>query len=90
MKSFLACQCMDDSLDCNTYRAWAPGFPRRSPNMTCVVLTRSRTWKTSSCKANFQALCELIPGGPYKRGSIFPKRLQNGTEGTVAAVHRDY
>ncbi|XP_045764216.1 uncharacterized protein LOC123866605 [Maniola jurtina] len=60
-----------DSLDCTTYRAWAPGYPRRSPNMTCVVLTRFHTWKTSPCKAKFQALCELIPGGPYKKGSIF-------------------
>ncbi|XP_023941012.1 uncharacterized protein LOC112047933 [Bicyclus anynana] len=68
----------NDALDCTTYRAWAPGFPRRSTNMSCVVLTNSRMWKTVSCNVRYEALCELIPGGPYKRGSIFPTKPRNG------------
>ncbi|XP_061708191.1 uncharacterized protein LOC133518490 isoform X2 [Cydia pomonella] len=61
-----------DSLDCTTYRAWAPGHPRRQHDkFNCVVVSRQKTWKSTSCKKKYQALCELNPGGPYKRGAIF-------------------
>nr|XP_032529576.1 uncharacterized protein LOC116779422 [Danaus plexippus plexippus] len=30
-------QHLGDSLDCITYRAWAPGHPRKNLNMSCVV-----------------------------------------------------
>ncbi|XP_050361869.1 uncharacterized protein LOC126781091 [Nymphalis io] len=66
-----------DALDCITYRAWAPGHPKRKSNITCVLLTRNRMWKTTACQDKYPALCELIPGGPYKRGSIFASRTQN-------------
>nr|XP_026490496.1 uncharacterized protein LOC113396671 [Vanessa tameamea] len=69
-----------DALECITYRAWAPGHPKRKSNMTCVLLTRNRMWKTTACQAKHSALCELIPDGPYKRGSIFASRIQNNTD----------
>ncbi|XP_045459247.1 polycystin-1, partial [Melitaea cinxia] len=69
-----------DALECITYRAWAPGHPKRNSSMSCVALTRNRTWKTLACKENYQALCELIPGGPYKPGSILASRQQNDIE----------
>ncbi|CAH2105051.1 unnamed protein product [Euphydryas editha] len=72
------------ALECITYRAWAPGHPKRNSNISCVALTRNRMWKTSACEENYQALCELIPGGPYKTGSIFASRLRNGVEKTRA------
>ncbi|XP_061377173.1 uncharacterized protein LOC116779422 isoform X2 [Danaus plexippus] len=62
-----------DSLDCITYRAWAPGHPRRNLNMSCVVLTREHTWKTTLCRKRYPALCELLPDGPYRKGTIFQK-----------------
>ncbi|XP_053607693.1 uncharacterized protein LOC128673690 [Plodia interpunctella] len=70
-----------DSLECTTYRAWAPGHPRRYYNKyDCVVITRQRTWKSTSCNKTYPVLCELIPGGPYKRGSIFVSRKINVTD----------
>ncbi|XP_075991766.1 uncharacterized protein LOC142987100 [Anticarsia gemmatalis] len=67
-----------DSLECTTYRAWAPGHPRRYRNkFDCVLITRQRTWRSAPCKASYPILCELIPGGPYKKGSIFISRNQN-------------
>ncbi|XP_046961238.1 uncharacterized protein LOC124530914 [Vanessa cardui] len=66
-----------DALECITYRAWAPGHPKRKSNVTCVLLTRNRMWKTTACEDKYPALCELIPDGPYKRGSIFASRTQN-------------
>lgn len=68
-----------DSLDCTTYRAWAPGHPRRyRDKFDCVVITRQRTWQSTPCKKKYPVLCELVPGGPYKRGSIFPSKKRNG------------
>lgn len=61
-----------DALDCSTYRAWAPGSPRRArKKFDCVVLTRTRTWVSTPCRKNYPMLCELVPGGPYQRGSLF-------------------
>ncbi|XP_041979427.1 uncharacterized protein LOC121733274 [Aricia agestis] len=65
-----------DRLACSTYRAWAPGHPRR--RLPCVVLTRHRTWKSTSCIITYPVLCELIPGGPYRPRSIFASRKNNG------------
>ncbi|KAJ0181579.1 hypothetical protein K1T71_002301 [Dendrolimus kikuchii] len=66
------------SLDCFTYRAWAPGHPRRDFNQfDCVLITKQRTWHATSCKKKYPALCELIPGGPYKRRSIFEYRRRS-------------
>ncbi|XP_047987880.1 uncharacterized protein LOC125227583 isoform X1 [Leguminivora glycinivorella] len=71
-----------DSLDCTTYRAWAPGHPRRQHDkFNCVLVTRQKTWRSTSCKKKYQAVCELNPGGPYKQGSIFASLVPpNGTE----------
>ncbi|XP_047506737.1 LOW QUALITY PROTEIN: uncharacterized protein LOC125050783 [Pieris napi] len=60
-----------NGLDCTTYRAWAPGHPRRNRYHNCILLTKQHTWRTTSCENKQQALCELIPHGPYKKGSIF-------------------
>ncbi|XP_013200377.1 uncharacterized protein LOC106142962 [Amyelois transitella] len=61
-----------NSLECTSYRAWSPGHPRRYFNkFDCVVLTRQKTWKSTSCNKTYPVLCELLPGGPYKRRSIF-------------------
>ncbi|XP_073967699.1 uncharacterized protein [Choristoneura fumiferana] len=61
-----------DSLDCSTYRAWAPGHPRRARlKFDCVLVTGQKTWRSTPCNQRYPALCELNPGGPYKRGSIF-------------------
>ncbi|XP_049866983.1 uncharacterized protein LOC126367487 [Pectinophora gossypiella] len=70
-----------DTLDCTSYRAWAPGHPRRyRDKFDCVVITRQRTWRSTSCKKKFPVLCELLPGGPYKRrGHIFASRKRNDT-----------
>ncbi|XP_031763733.2 uncharacterized protein LOC113519116 [Galleria mellonella] len=71
-----------NALDCTTYRAWAPGHPRRRyDKYDCVVITRHKTWKSTSCKKQYPILCELKPGGPYKIGSIFASRkLNNDTK----------
>ncbi|CAH0404590.1 unnamed protein product [Chilo suppressalis] len=59
-------------LDCTSYRAWAPGHPRRyADKFDCVVITKHRMWQSVSCKNEQPVLCELLPNGPYKRGSIF-------------------
>ncbi|KAM3959106.1 C-type lectin 6 [Aphomia sociella] len=70
-----------DTLDCTTYRAWAPGHPRRYyDKFDCVVITRHKTWQSTSCKKQYPILCELVPSGPYKRGSIFASRtISNNT-----------
>ncbi|CAB3248157.1 unnamed protein product [Arctia plantaginis] len=82
-----------NGLDCITYRAWAPGHPRRYRNkFDCVVITRHRTWLSTSCKKSYPVLCELIPGGPYKRGSIFISRNQknNGKSQFTEEELQDY
>ncbi|XP_028027824.1 uncharacterized protein LOC114241233 isoform X2 [Bombyx mandarina] len=68
------------TLDCITYRAWAPGHPRRnSTKFECVLISRQKTWLSSACSKRYPALCELNPGGPYKKGSIFTSEKRNGT-----------
>ncbi|CAH1645174.1 unnamed protein product [Spodoptera littoralis] len=70
-----------DALDCTTYRAWAPGSPRKArKKFDCVVLTKHRTWVSMPCKNNHPIVCELIPGGPYKRGSLFASRMKKPNE----------
>ncbi|XP_049708445.2 uncharacterized protein LOC110379694 [Helicoverpa armigera] len=70
-----------DALDCTTYRAWQPGSPRKARDKyDCVLLTRSRTWVTTPCKKNYPMICEIVPGGPYKRGSIFASRMKPANE----------
>ncbi|KAL4721577.1 hypothetical protein ACJJTC_010179, partial [Scirpophaga incertulas] len=74
-----------NSLQCTTYRAWAPGHPRRYPDkFGCVVLTRRRMWQSVSCSKPYPALCELFPGGPYKKGTIFTsKEHENDYSSTI-------
>ncbi|KAG6453993.1 uncharacterized protein LOC115445987 [Manduca sexta] len=69
-----------NSLDCTTYRAWAPGHPWRNfYEYDCMLITRQKTWKTTPCSSRRRALCELVPNGPYKRGSIFLSRNRTET-----------
>lgn len=71
-------------LDCSTYRAWAPGHPRRNfSQFDCVLITRHRTWQSTACKKNYPVLCELFPGGPYKRKSIFSHRKRHEHPGNL-------
>ncbi|KAL0848848.1 hypothetical protein ABMA28_013266 [Loxostege sticticalis] len=70
-----------DALDCTTYRAWAPGHPRRhAAQYDCALITRQRTWRSVACKGKHPVLCELVPGGPYKRGSIFASRRRKSND----------
>lgn len=76
-----------DPLDCTTYRAWAPGSPRKArKKFDCVVLTKHRTWVSMPCKNNLPIVCELIPGGPYKKGSLFASRMKkpNGSYSQIS------
>ncbi|KPI98518.1 Lithostathine [Papilio xuthus] len=50
-----------DLLECTSYRAWAPGHPRKRGKADCVTITRYRTWRSVSCEEQLEALCELIP-----------------------------
>ncbi|KAF9415879.1 hypothetical protein HW555_006631 [Spodoptera exigua] len=79
-----------DALDCTTYRAWAPGSPRKArKKFDCVVLTKQRTWVSVPCKNNLPIVCELIPGGPYKRGSLFASRIKKHNETTTESQSDD-
>ncbi|XP_014360860.2 pulmonary surfactant-associated protein A [Papilio machaon] len=50
-----------DLLECASYRAWAPGHPRKRGKADCVTVTRHRTWRTVSCEEQLEAICEFIP-----------------------------
>ncbi|XP_059061840.1 uncharacterized protein LOC131854716 [Achroia grisella] len=80
-----------NTLDCTTYRAWMPGHPRRYyDKYDCAIITRHKMWKSTSCKKRYPIVCELIPGGPYKRGSIFAsRRVDNSTKVMNETVNSD-
>ncbi|KAI8427443.1 hypothetical protein MSG28_001979, partial [Choristoneura fumiferana] len=74
---------------CSTYRAWAPGHPRRARlKFDCVLVTGQKTWRSTPCNQRYPALCELNPGGPYKRGSIFASLKPINNIGHVSLVFR--
>lgn len=51
------------SLDCNRYRAWAPGHPRFESNVktNCVVLDTKELWRVVRCFRKLPAICEFYP-----------------------------
>ncbi|XP_013147060.1 PREDICTED: pulmonary surfactant-associated protein A [Papilio polytes] len=51
-----------DLLDCTSYRAWAPGHPKKRGKTDCVTITRHQTWRSVSCEVRLAAICEIIPG----------------------------
>lgn len=51
-----------DLLDCTSYRAWAPGHPKKWGKTDCVTITRHQTWRSVSCEVRLAAICEIIPG----------------------------
>ncbi|CAG5048287.1 unnamed protein product [Parnassius apollo] len=61
-----------DSLGCTSYRAWAPGHPKRGEKFDCVVITKHRTWRTVPCDESLAALCELKPDKPNRKINLFP------------------
>ncbi|XP_072936564.1 uncharacterized protein [Epargyreus clarus] len=80
-----------DSLECSTYRAWAPGHPRKSyQHYDCAVITPHRTWRSISCKKSLPTLCELFPGGPYKIGSIFRREEKDKSDNVTSIVNNKY
>ncbi|XP_068621690.1 uncharacterized protein [Battus philenor] len=56
-----------DALECMSYRAWAPGHPKKGDKGDCVVLTRHQTWQSVPCGKKQAVICELIPGKPYTK-----------------------
>ncbi|CAG9121630.1 unnamed protein product [Plutella xylostella] len=82
-----------DTLDCTTYRAWAPGHPKRSrEKYGCIALTRSKTWIAVPCQTKLPSICELNPSGPYRRcGKIFASRRIKDTaqDRNITSTARD-
>lgn len=60
------------ALTCTTFRAWAPGHPRRRrPNQTCCTLDSKRMWRTVDCGLKLPFICEIYPGGWFEDYDVY-------------------
>ncbi|XP_053963547.1 uncharacterized protein LOC128866670 [Anastrepha ludens] len=52
----------DEPLRCFQFVAWAPGHPRTSANfanISCIAVTKERTWMTVDCERELPFICEI-------------------------------